>query len=530
MHDFQIADLLARAVSLHNEGRLAEAEALYGRILQAAPDHFDALHMLGVIRHQQGRDGEAFELIGRALAARPQSAWALSNLGVALLGLRQPQDAIAAFEGALRVSPNDVETISNLAGALFQAARHDEALAACERALRIKPNDPEALNTRGNVLQETGCPEEALASYDRALSARSDFVQAHRNRGAALHALNRHQEAIESYGRALVIDPEDADAHWNESLARLCLGDLRLGFAKFEWRWRTSDRASGAARFLQPLWLGDDSLLGKTILLYGEQGVGDSVQFARYVPLVRARGGEVVLAVHRELKSLLAGMADLVLSEDEALPKFDVRCPLLSLPLAFRTELASIPAQVPYLHTDPARVAYWKARLPVTASLRVGLAWSGNPTHKNDRQRSIRFEQLAPLLEVPGIEFVSLQKEPRAIDAEGLRGSPRVIDPASELEDFSDTAAVVEGLDLIISVDTAAAHLAGALARPVWVLLPFSPDWRWLLDRDDSPWYPTARLFRQPAAGDWTSVIQRVAEALGCWARAKVEPGDGPGP
>jgi tetratricopeptide (TPR) repeat protein len=510
-----IADLLARAIAFHRQGQLDKAQAAYTDILATEEENFDALHMLGVIRHQQGRNREAMELIGKALAVRPNSAWALSNYGIVLLDLKKPHDAIAALERAMSLNPQDVETINNLAAALFQARRHEQALAACERALHIKPHYAEALNTRGNAFLEMGRAGEALASYDRAIASRPDFAPAYRNRGAALQALNRHREAIDSYESALALDPDDADAHWNESLARLCLGDYRTGFAKFEWRWRTSDRTHGDDRFSQPLWLGTDSLEGKTILLHGEQGVGDSIQFVRYVPLVQARGARVVLAVHRELKSLLSGMAEAVLAEDEILPAFDLRCPLPSLPLAFGTTLATVPAQVPYLHPRGSQVADWKRRLPESLALRVGLAWAGNPAHKNDRNRSMAFEWLAPLLAVPHVQFVSLQKGVSG-DAEALSRARRWVDLASALEDFSDTAAAMANLDLIISVDTAVAHLAGALAKAVWVLLPFSPDWRWLLDREDSPWYPSARVFRQPAAGDWSNVIARVTAELEC--------------
>jgi hypothetical protein len=258
-------------------------------------------------------------------------------------------------------------------------------------------------------------------------------------------------------------------------------------------------------------------LSGKTILLYAEQGVGDCLQFARYAPLVARRGARVLLAVHRELKALLSNLADAVFAEGEPLPPFDLRCPLLSLPLAFGTTLATIPDNVPYVHADAEQVARWQTRLGPSGSLRVGLAWSGNPAHKNDYRRSLAFDCLAPVLALPDVQFVSLQKKVRPADAERLRRSP-LIDLAAELNDFADTAAVVASLDLVIAVDTAVAHLAGAMGKPTWVLLPFSPDWRWLLDRDNSPWYPTARLFRQPRIGDWASVIARVAEEL--WRRA----------
>jgi Flp pilus assembly protein TadD len=504
-------DPLAQAIALHRNGLLAQAEPLYRRVLEASPDQFDALHMLGVIRLQQGRNPEALELIGRALALRPGSAWAHSNMGLVLRALGRHAKAAASFERSVALNPNDVETVSNLGGTLFEMKRYGQALALADRALAIAPASAEALNLRGNVLQETGRLAEALASYDGAVAARPDYAEAYCNRGGALQALNRHQEAITSYQRALALRPDYADAHWNESLARLCLGHLAGGFAKFEWRWRTSDARPG--KFPQPPWLRGAPAQGRTILLHAEQGVGDCLQFVRYVPLVAARGASVVLAVHRELKSLLTGLADKVVADDESLPPFDLRCPLLSLPLAFGTTLATIPSEVPYLRADAAGVAHWRARLGKSESLRVGLAWSGNPAHKNDQRRSIAFARLAPLLALAGVQYVSLQRDVRPSDAEALRSNP-VIDIAQELEDFADTAAVVANLDLVITVDTAVAHLAGALGKPVWILLPFSPDWRWLLERQDSPWYPTAQLFRQPRIDDWASVIVEVADAL----------------
>ena len=517
MPDPLIPELLARAIALHRRGSLSEAEPLYRRVLAGKAQEFDALHMLGVIALQQGRNAEALELIRQALALRPNSAWAQSNLGLALRALKRGAEAVACFERALALNCRDPGVLNNLSSTLFELQRYGDALRACERALAIAPNSAEAFNNRGNALQESGRLEEALASYDRSLALKRDFAEAWHNRGGALQAHNRHREAIVSYERALALRPDYADAHWNESLARLCLGDFETGLAKFEWRWRTSD-AAPRRELPQPLWLGEQALNGKTILLHAEQGIGDCLQFVRYASLVAARGATVVLAVHRELKTLLEGLAPAIFAEGEMLPACDLRCPLASLPLAFATTLATIPADVPYLHPDAARLARWNARLARCGSLRVGLAWAGNPAHKNDRRRSIPFVRLAPMLAVGGVQYVSLQKELREGDAKALRSTPGVLDLAAELDDFADTAAVVASLDLIITVDTALAHLAGAMRKPVWILLPFSPDWRWFLGREDSPWYPTARLFRQPQIDDWASPIKRVAAELACAA------------
>jgi tetratricopeptide (TPR) repeat protein len=507
-------DLLATAIALHRQGLLSEAEPLYRRVLATRPDQFDALHMLGVIALQEGRHTEALALIRRALAVRPNSVWAQSNLGLVLRALKRGAEAVASFERALALDPSDIDALNNLGSTLFELERYADVLATSERALAVKPDSPEAFNNRGNALQEIGRLAEALASYDAAVAINPGLAEAWHNRGGALQALNRHREAVASYQRALALSPDYADAHWNESLARLCIGDFETGFAKYEWRWRTSD-ADPARRVLpQPLWLGGEALEGKRILLHAEQGVGDCLQFVRYAPMVAARGATVVLAVHRELKSLLAGLAGAVFAEGETLPHCDLRCPLASLPHAFRTTLATIPSDVPYLRAADPLAARWNARLPPSGPLRVGLAWAGNPAHKNDRRRSIPFACLAPLLAVPDVRHVSLQKDLREADGEALRSTPQVIDLAAELADFADTAAVVANLDLVITADTALAHLAGAMGKPTWILLPFSPDWRWLIDREDSPWYPTARLFRQPQIDDWTSVVARVTAEL----------------
>jgi tetratricopeptide (TPR) repeat protein len=511
-----LAGRLQRALAAHRAGRLEEAAALYRSILEARRDHFDALHMLGVATHQQGQHGEALDLIDAALKLQARSAAALSNRGAVLLALKRYPDAIVTLERAVALAPDDAGAINNLGNALYGADRYAEALERFDRALALDPNYAHAHNNRGNALQKLGRHTQALASFDRAVALVPGYAQAWTNRGAPLQSLNRHGEAVEGYARALALTPDDADTHWGLALARLTLGDLRRGFAEFEWRWRTPDADPRRPRLPGPVWLGGDDVRGKTMLLHGEQGVGDSIQFVRYVPMVEALGAKVMLAVHHEIKSLLAGAFNVpVRADGEMLPPYDLRCPLLSLPLALGTELNTIPAEVPYLHAPPDRVGQWRARLAPRSGVRVGLAWSGNPTHKNDANRSIALAALAPLLAVPGVTFVSLQKDPRPADRDELARHAKIPDIGNELGDFADTAAVIEQLDLVITVDTAVAHLAGALGKSVWILLPFSPDWRWMLGRDDSPWYPTARLFRQPATGDWGSVVSRAVAELG---------------
>jgi hypothetical protein len=328
--------------------------------------------------------------------------------------------------------------------------------------------------------------------------------------------LGRHAEAVDSYQRALSLRPDHADGHWNESLARLALGDFAEGWKKFEWRWRTSDCKRPGLRFPMPLWVGDQPIDGKSILLYSEQGLGDTIQFVRYVPLVAERGAKVVLAVHSELKHLLAGAASTatVFGENERLPAVDLQCPLFSLPLAFGTTIETIPANVPYIKPDDTLVAQWARRLPQTTLLRVGLIWCGNPAYKHDHRRSLTLTKIAPLLGTPNIVFYSLNPGIRDGDVVALGKHPNVLHLGSQFRDFSDTAAVISLVDLVVTTDTAVAHLAGAMGKPVWIMLAYSPDWRWALDRDRSSWYPTARLFRQATAGDWASVLNQVQREL----------------
>lgn len=391
--------------------------------------------------------------------------------------------------------------------------RHQAAAEFATRALALDPRHVEVLCNRGAALRGLGRHEEALADYDAALAIAPTHGAAHNNRGVALAALNLHEDARAAYDRALAIDPRDERARFNRALALLVRGNLPAGFADFESRWTGSDTQAGPRPMHAPQWTGRESLSGKTMLLHAEQGLGDSIQFARYVPLVAERGAAVIVEAHAGLGPLLHGLRGVtrVVARGEALPQHDLHCPLMSLALAFGTTLDTIPNAVPYLDAPQEHLERWRARLGARGRPRVGLAWSGSTTLRNDRNRSIALEQLAPLRELP-FDFHSLQKEVRPGDAAALASGPPIASFGDELADFRDTAALVQLMDLVISVDTAVAHLAGALAIPVWVLLPWSPDWRWLLERSDSPWYPTARLWRQARAGDWHGVIQRVRE------------------
>ncbi len=362
--------------------------------------------------------------------------------------------------------------------------------------------------------------DEALASLDRASRGGTHLVAVHVNRGNALLKLARMKEALASYERALALEPEHPDANFNAALARLCLGDFRAGWKQYEYRWKKKDFAPRRRDYPQPLWLGEQELQGKIILLEAEQGLGDTINFVRYAPMVAALGARVLLAVQPPLRSVAASVSGVsqVLSDGEPLPKFDYYCPLLSMPLAFGTELATVPANIPYLYPFRERLERWRDRLPASGRLRVGLCWSGSSTHLNDRNRSMTLEQFVPLLAMSGLDWISVQKEVTAAQSAILRQHD-VTALGQDFADFADTAAVVAMLDLIVSVDTSVAHLAGAMGKPVALLVPYSPDFRWLLDRTDSPWYPTMRLFRQTKIGDWSDPLARLQRELADAAR-----------
>ncbi len=424
-------------------------------------------------------------------------------------------EALASYDRAFAVQPDYAEALFNRGNTLQELKRLDEAVASYDRALTMRPDYAEAFNNRGNALKELKRLGEALASYDRALAVRPDYAEGLNNRGVALQELKRLEEAMASYDCALTVQPAYAEAHWNKSLLQLLTGDLDAGWREYEWRWKTESLGLFKREFAQPLWLGENGIEGKTILLHSEQGFGDTIQFCRYVPLVARRGARVLIQAPASLQGLMASFADVaqVISAKGKLPQFDLQCPLLSLPLAFGTKIESIPANVPYLTVPLESKKNWNITRELKRRITIGLIWAGRSTHKKDHNRSINLRSLLKLLDVNAL-FVSLQKDVSPEDAAVLKERIDLVHLGDKLKTFSETAAVISNLDLVISVDTSVAHLAGALAKPVWVLLPFIPDWRWLLDREDSPWYPTARLFRQNIPGDWSSVISRVVVEL----------------
>jgi Flp pilus assembly protein TadD len=438
----------------------------------------------------------------------------LRDSGICLSRLNRRDEAIAQFRKALQIKPDFVDAVHHLALTLHELKRLEEALATFDRALSLSPDNAEIINNRGNVLMSLGRNEEALAHYGRAIALKPDFTEAHANRGLVLDELYRMDEAAESYRKSIALKSDYPNAHWNLAINRLRVGDLKTGWVEAEWRWKTPKLPLIERNFKCPLWLGAEPLRGKTILLHNDQGLGDALHFCRYVPMVAAMGANVILEVQKELYELLSGLAGVskLVSRGETLPDFDFHCSLGSLPLAFDTVLDTVPSATPYISVGNYADA-WKNRLASVKSPRIGLVWSGNPTHTNDRNRSMALEVLLALLDADA-GFVSLQKDARLADREILDQRKEILDLGPELKSFADTAAVVSHLDLVISVDTSVVHLAGALGRPVWVLLPYVPDWRWLIHRTDSPWYPTARLFRQTEARDWRTVVHEVRTEL----------------
>jgi tetratricopeptide (TPR) repeat protein len=507
--------LLRRARAAHEAGDAAKADRLYAAVLDEEPQNFDALHGRGRLHCDCGRYDSALALIQAALRLDPAHPEAFSSLGLVFYYLRRLDHALKSFEAGLRIAPADAELLNQRGVALLELGRTGEALASFERALEADPALLDALGNYGNALLKLNRPTDAIAVYDRALAVVPHNAGLLTNRAIALRKLDRPQEALMSVSRALAAKPDFAQARFVDSLVRLTLGDFRAGWRAYESRWQGRNLSSQRRNFAAPLWLGEGALEGKTILLHAEQGFGDTMQFARYAPLVAARGARVVLEVQRELVRLLSGMpgVDAVIGRGEALPSFDVHCPLLSLPLAFRTELETIPAPVPYLGAADADIRARGALLP-QGRPRIGVVWSGDPAHDNDANRSMRLTTLMPLLAKSDVDFVSLQHKMRDEDKAVLKDCPNLFCFNESFRDFADTAAVIAGLDAVISIDSAVAHLTGALGKPLLLMLALGADFRWLRERADSPWYPSARLFRQQRFGDWSDVIECAAQDL----------------
>ncbi len=500
-------------IALAKQGKLTEAIACYQQALRLKPDHAEAHNNLANAYRTLGRLEEAVASYQRALLLKPEYAEAHSNLGVALLQQGKWSEAVACCQQAVRLRPDHAEAHSNLGVALLQQGKPLAAAVWLQKALRLKPDVAELHGNLGMALAEQGKPAEAEACYRQALRLKPDYAGAYSELGVALADQGRVTEALACYQQALCLKPDYAEVHINLAYACLLRGDFEAAWSEYEWRWKCRD--SSPPPFQQPLWDGS-SLQGRTILLFAEQGLGDTLHFIRYAPLVKRTGATVIVQCQGRLLRLLGTCAgiDRLVPEGADPPRFDVQAPLLSLPRIFRTTLATIPAKIPYLSADRESRACWQEPLSGVQDFKVGIAWQGSAEHKRDRQRSVPLLAFAPLADVPGVRLVSLQTGPGREQLSDQADRLAVLDLADQLEDFADTAALMSHLDLLITVDTAVAHLAGALGVPVWVALPLVPDWRWLLEREDSPWYPSMRLFRQTSLGDWAGVFERLSEAL----------------
>jgi tetratricopeptide (TPR) repeat protein len=518
-----------RGNALYHTKRHEAALASYDAAIALRPDYADAYCNRGLTLASLRRYEAALASHDQAIAIRPDFAVAHSNRGLVLKELQQLEAALASYDRAIAIKADFAEAHSNRSLVLKEFQQLDAALASCNQAIAIKPDFAEAYSNRGLVLKELRQLDAALASYDRAIAIKADFAEAYSNRGLVLQDFHHLDAALASYDQAIAINANFAVAYFNRAMALLMVGDFIGGWIDYEWRWKGEGGPliKDHRGFAQPCWLGNESICGKTILLHSEQGLGDTLQFCRYAKLVANLGARVILDVQRPLHQLLAsveGVAQVVVQGD-ALPAFDFYCPLMSLPLAFKTTLFTVPAQIPYLKSDAQKALHWKEKLGAKTKLRVGLVWSGGFRPHQPELWSINDRRNIPLatlssLKDPDIEFYSLQKgQPAESELADLMAKnwdgPQLTDFTNMLHDFSDTAALIEQLDLVISVDTSVAHLAGALGKPVWILIRFDTCWRWLLDRTDSPWYPTVRLYRQESAGDWDGVVQRVRVDLG---------------
>ena len=535
---------LQAALEHYHAGRPNEAEQLYRAVLCADARNADALNLLGVLEYERGRNLEALDWLSKAVQVSPKTASFHNNLGLVLVALGRHGEAASQFEQAGQLDACLQDTFHNLGVARQNLGQTDEAIAAYLKALSLA-EDPGTLSGLGETYLKSGRREEATQCYERALQLlrralklQPDDSKTLKSLGNLLLASGRTEESVLAYDQAIHLQGDDPDAYYNRGHARLVLGDFAGGWDDYEYRWLWKGYKHPRPSFAQPAWTGDE-LKGRTLLVYNEQGSGDTIQFVRYARMLADRGAKVLLGVPAELKSLLGdlGGACLVLDANQPLPPFDVHAALMSLPRLCGTRLENIPASVPYLPLPPVERFPLLPATPASARscgearpgrLRVGLIWAGAALHIRDALRSISLKDFIPLLQASDCDFFSLQVGARAADLAALPAGVSVTDIGSRVRDFADTAAVMGQLDLIISVDTATLHLAGALARPAWGLLPYVPDWRWLLHREDTPWYPTMRLFRQVALGDWADVIKRVQEDLSRVARLHRESGVAP--
>jgi tetratricopeptide (TPR) repeat protein len=461
----------------------------------------------------QGHINEAISCFQEAIQLNPKLPAAYYALGSLLQQQGGTERAMALYKKILELSPYHSDTYNILGSAFQEKGQIDDAIASYQKAIQFNPNSFLAHNNLGTALKLHGKIDEAINNFQKALELNPGFSEALNNLGNAFRDQGKLDESILCYRKAIQINPQFADAHWNLAFALLLAGRFEEGWKEYEWRWKLKEPKH---KLSQPLWDGSD-ITGRSVLLYAEQGLGDVIQFARYASMVADRGAHVIIGCQKELKSLLRGVNGVsdIRAFGDPLPHFDLCCPIMSLPGIFKTFLDTIPSNIPYIQVDALVEKKWRDKLSKDHSkLNVGLAWAGSQGHLNDRNRSCLPDLFLPLARIKDVKLFSVQKDISEKWSDDSLKDLNMIDYTKEVEDFTDTAGIIMNLDLVISVDTAVVHLAGALGKPVWTLLPYAPDWRWMLDREDSPWYPRMRLFRQPSPGDWKSVIDHVTQEL----------------
>ena len=502
--------------ALRKSGKFTEALNSYKNASELKPHNSDIHCNLGAVYQKLGNLDEAILNYKSSISLSPDNAQAHNNLGTALKKQRRLDEAEISYNRAIELCHDYAEAHNNLGITLESLNKLDKAITSYSMAITINPHYAEAHYNCGNALNKQKKIDEALICFTRATAIKPDYAEAHNLLGATLEEQGKLEEAAASYNRAIELKPDYVDAQLNKAFISLLKGNYKDGWQGYEWRLHTKNYVHRT--FQQPMWNGSP-LKGKTILIHTEQGIGDNIQFVRYLPMVQAQGGRVIFECLPELVNLLrhcAGIDKIITKSPSGISseQFDVHVPLLSLPGLFNSTLDSIPSDVPYISVDPALIDQWRLRLSDDHKYKVGIVWAGNPDHAKDKRRSCSLSDFATLAGTQEISFYCLQKGSASVETDRCPGMEKIIRLDSELTDFTDTAAVIANLDLVISVDTSVAHLAGAIGKPVWTLLPFVPDWRWLLERDDSPWYPSMRLFRQTTMHDWNGVFKQVQKSL----------------
>lgn len=516
MQTTSVGDAVHVAVQHYQAGRCDTAAQLCLEILQSHPNHAIALHLLGAIAYQKGLHEQAIDLVREAIKNNPNVPQFHNTLGATLRASGKLQEAVAAYERAIALDPGYGSAYMNIGNIFLSQKQFSLAIDKYRQALSLDPTCIETYNCMAVALQYEGELDAALEACQQALSLKPDYAEAYNTKASVLMKKGYQDEAIEQYRYALKFKPDYIEAHCNLGMILLLNGQFEEGWTEYKWR-LTSQNNTTLQRYNLPCWDGSP-FVGKKLIVHFEQGFGDNIQFIRYLPMVKSRGGTVICEMLKPLTPLLhefPGIDQLIDApiSNTTLSEIDFHVPLLELPRIFGTTLDTIPCNIPYLHADPIKADYWRQRL-TGKGFKIGIVWAGHSTHTEDRSRSCHLRDFLRLNKIPGVRLIGLQKGPSARQMEDLVTDGPIMNLSDELYDFSDTAGVIENLDLIISVDTAVLHLAGAMGKPAWALLPFSPDWRWLLARQDSPWYPTIRLFRQRRYGDWESVFEQILEEL----------------